>query len=105
MAARKKQGKRKGPGDDLLKADSSSSNSKKPSLSLGGQLGGSKRGFGGGIGGSLDIPVLNRKKTSVAVTADFGIGGYKNKGGSSGYSADFSPGVRITRTIGKKKRK
>jgi hypothetical protein len=121
MGLRKKANKKKGPGDDLIKKGSSSepkkpnlrlgsqekssSYSKTPNLYLEGQLGGSKKGYGGGIGGSLDVPILNRKKTSVGLTTDFVVSGYKNKGGSSGYYADILPGVRITRTIGKKKKK
>jgi len=107
MAARKKSSKRKGPGDDLMNSISRPSKPTGWSLSMGASAGGSKRGFGGGGGGELTFPIVRKKKTSVTGSVGFGGGGYKIKGGPSGYGFSASPGVTITRTIGinKKKRK
>lgn len=105
MAPRKKGSKKKGPGDDLLK---SANQEPKPTgwgLSLGASGGGSKRGFGGGFGGEVSVPLLNRKKTSVTGSLGFEGGAFKNKGGSKGSYISASPGVTITRTIGTKKKK
>lgn len=105
MAARKKASKRKGPGDDLLKSANQGPKPTGWSLSMQGSAGGSKRGFGGGGGGELTFPIARKKNTSVTGSVGFGGGGYKIKGGPSGYGFSASPGVTITRTIGTKKKK
>lgn len=104
MGVRKKKTK-KGPGDDLLSIRNQESKPTGWSLSLGGSGGGSKKGYGGGFGGEVTVPIINRKKTSVTGSLEFGGGAFKNKGGSKGSGFSMSPGITITRTIGTKKKK
>lgn len=105
MATRKKASKKKGPGDGLINSISQESKPSGWGLSLGASGGGSKKGYGGGFGGEVSVPLLNRKKTSVTGSLGFEGGAFKNKGGSKGSYISASPGVTITRTIGTKKKK
>lgn len=105
MAARKKASKKNGPGDKLIGSMGQESRPSGWSLSLGASGGGSKKGYGGGFGGEVSIPLFNRKKTSVTGSLGFEGGAFKNKGGSKGSYISASPGVTITRTFGTKKKK
>ena len=105
MAARKKASKKNGPGDDLLRTIIRGPKPTGWSLGMGGSLSGNKKGFGGGGGGELTFPIARKKNTSITGSVGFGGGGYKIKGGPSGYGFSASPGVTITRTIGTKKKK
>ena len=78
---------------------------KKPTVKLSGGINSTKKYTGGGIGGSVNLPIVQTKNSSISLNISGDGGGVKPKGGPFSGRGNYTIGGTVERNISGKKSK